>query len=145
MIYAVIWDFGFIAAIYYIDIYYIEFSSPAAMCYHVPNKGERMIRYYGYYSNVARGKRKILEEDELIPSVLESDESSEERRKNWARMIQKIYEVDPLACPKCSGAMKVISVIEDEKVVNKIVKHLGLWNRKARPPPKATGPPTVRE
>ena len=30
----------------------------AAMCSHVPNKGEQMARYYGYYSNVARGKRK---------------------------------------------------------------------------------------
>ncbi len=29
----------------------------AAMCSHVPNKGEQMVRYYGYYSNVARGKR----------------------------------------------------------------------------------------
>jgi len=24
----------------------------------VPNKGEQMVRYYGYYSNVSRGKRK---------------------------------------------------------------------------------------
>ena len=30
----------------------------AAMCSHVPNKGEQMVRYYGYYSNVARGKQK---------------------------------------------------------------------------------------
>jgi len=28
------------------------------MCSHVPGKGEQMVRYYGYYSNVARGKRK---------------------------------------------------------------------------------------
>ena len=28
------------------------------MCYHVPNKDEQMVRYYGYYSNVVRGKRK---------------------------------------------------------------------------------------
>ena len=104
-----------------------------------------MVRYYGYYSNVARGKRKMREEDELIPSILESDDSSKERRKNWTRLIQKIYEVDPLTCQKCSGAMKVISVIEDEEIVKKILKHLGLWERKARPPPKATGPPKVQE
>jgi hypothetical protein len=30
----------------------------AAMCSHVPNKGEQMVRYYGHYSNVSRGKRK---------------------------------------------------------------------------------------
>ncbi|MFH1351318.1 MAG: transposase, partial [Pseudomonadota bacterium] len=110
----------------------------AAMCSHVPNKGEQMVRYYGYYSNVSRGKRKKQNQDVLIPCILEPDESSRESRKNWARLIQKIYEVDLLTCPKCSGAMKVISVIEDEGVIKKILKHLGLWEVKPRPPPKAT-------
>jgi len=56
--------------------------------------------------------------------------------KNWARLIQKIYEVDPLTCPKCQGRMKIISFIEDEELIEKILKHLGLWDFKARPPPK---------
>ena len=115
----------------------------AAMCSHVPNKGEQMVRYYGHYSNVARGKRKKQDQDRLIPSILEPEGSSEEFRKSWARLIQKIYEVDPLTCPRCSGGMKVISVIEDEEVIKKILKHLGLWDRKARPPPKATGAPKI--
>jgi hypothetical protein len=38
--------------------------------------------------------------------------------------------------------MKVISVIEQNEIVKKILKHLGLWEIKPRPPPKATGPPT---
>ena len=67
--------------------------------------------------------------------------SSEEFRKSWARLIQKIYEVDPLICPKCQNQMKIISMVENEEVIKKILKHLGLWDRKARPPPKATGPP----
>ncbi|MBN2034679.1 MAG: transposase, partial [Deltaproteobacteria bacterium] len=108
----------------------------AAMCSHVPNKGEQMVRYYGYYSNVSRGKRKKENQDEWIPFILESDDSSKERRKNWARLIQKIYEVDPLTCPRCSGKMKVISVIEDQDVIKKILKHLGLWEVKPRPPPR---------
>ena len=115
----------------------------AAMCSHVPNKGEQTVRYYGHYSNVARGNRKKQDQDDLIPSILEPDGSSEEFRKSWARLIQKIYEVDPLTCPRCSGGMKVISVIEDEEVIKKILKHLGLWDRKARPPPKATGAPKI--
>jgi hypothetical protein len=49
-----------------------------------------------------------------------------EYRKNWSRLIQKIYEVDPLTCPKCQGRMKIISFIEDEEVIKKILKHLGL-------------------
>jgi hypothetical protein len=60
------------------------------MCSHVPNKGEQMVRYYYYYSNVSRGKRKIRGKDDAIPSILEpvedpdlgGDGSSRELRKN---------------------------------------------------------------
>jgi len=69
-----------------------------AMCSHVPNKGEQMVRYYGFYSNVSWGKRKKRDSDELIPSILESEESSKEYRRNWARLIEEIYEVAPLTC-----------------------------------------------
>ncbi len=47
----------------------------AAMCSHVPNKGEQMVRYYGYYSNVTRGKRKKKDQDGLISCILEPVES----------------------------------------------------------------------
>jgi hypothetical protein len=32
--------------------------------------------------------------------------------------------------------MTVISVIEDQDVIKKILKHLGLWEVKPRPPPR---------
>ena len=60
-------------------------------------------------------------------------------------MIQKINEVDPLMCPECSKAMKIVSFIEDEEIIEKILKHLGLWEKKARPPPKAAGPSKIPE
>ena len=41
----------------------------------------------------------------------------------------------------CSGKMKILSFIEDPEVIKKILKHLGLWDIKARPPPKATATP----
>ena len=71
-------------------------------CSHIPDRGEQMAQYYGYYSYVSRGKRKKTKEDG-VPCILETDQSSKEYRKNWARLIQKIYEVDPLTCPKCRG------------------------------------------
>jgi hypothetical protein len=48
--------------------------------------------------------------------------SSKEARQNWARLIQKIYEVDPLVCPKCQGQMKIISFIEDLDIIEKILQ-----------------------
>ena len=41
--------------------------------------------------------------------------------------------------------MKVISVIENEDVIKKILKHLGLWEREARPPPKIEKSPKLMD
>ena len=95
---------------------------------------------YGYYSNVCRGKRKETEDDG-VPCILEADKSSKEYRKNWAWLIQKIYEVDPLTCPQCRGTMRIVSFIEDREVIKAILKHLGLWLVKSRPIPQAHAPP----
>jgi hypothetical protein len=114
----------------------------AAMCSHVPNRGEQMVRYYGWYSNVTRGKRQKLAEDDAVSCILEPDKSSAACRKSWARLIQKIYEVDPLICPICRGTMRIISSIEDREVVKTILQHLGLWLSRSRPPAKAHAPPS---
>ena len=71
----------------------------------------------------------------MLPSILEPTGSSKEYRRNWARLIQKIREVDPLTCTKCQGKMRIIAFIEDEEVIEKILKHLGLWEVKPRPSP----------
>jgi hypothetical protein len=34
--------------------------------------------------------------------------------------------------------MNILKFIEDPEVIKKILKHLGLWDIKTRPPPKAT-------
>jgi len=113
----------------------------AAMCTHVPNPGEQMVRYYGYYSNVTRGKRQKFAKDDAVPYIIESDRSPAACRKSWARLIQKIYEVDPLICPKCRGTMRIISSIEDREVIKTILNHLGLWLIRSMPPTKAHAPP----
>jgi hypothetical protein len=38
--------------------------------------------------------------------------------------------------------MKIISFIDDQQLVKKILKHLGLWDVKRKPVPRANGPPT---
>jgi hypothetical protein len=37
--------------------------------------------------------------------------------------------------------MKIISFIEREELIKKILKYLGLWEVKSRPPPKIHSPP----
>jgi len=42
-------------------------------------------------------------------------------------LIKKIWEADPLECPKCGGEMKVIALIDERSVIEKILRHLGIW------------------
>lgn len=110
----------------------------ALLSCHIPNKGEQMVRYYGFYSNVMRGKRKKLKGDrdeKVVVFEYEPLASSRQYRKKWSQLIKKVYEVNPLICPRCKCEMKIISFILDPLVVKKILRHLGLLEQKAHSPP----------
>ena len=60
-------------------------------------------------------------------------------------MIKKVYEMDPLICPRCGFPMRVLSCIEDPPVVRRILDHLGLWDAcKRAPPAQPTATESIR-
>jgi len=59
--------------------------------------------YYGYYSNKSRGMRKKSETDDEIPTVMPGEISSAQFKRNWARLIKKVYEIDPFIMSQMSG------------------------------------------
>ena len=111
---------------------YLEFI--ARVTSHIPEKGQVMIRYYGSYANAHRGKKKKAGVDLSCPPIIE-DEVSFTPSRGWAEMIKKVYEIDPLICPKCGGTMRIVSFIKDYKVIDKIINHLKLTFKAERPPP----------
>jgi hypothetical protein len=68
------------------------------------------IRYFGLYANAHRGKIHKSEEGEHKFLIIE-EECPRIPRRDWAEMIRKVYEFDPLLFLKCQGEMKVISFI----------------------------------
>lgn len=90
--------------------------------------------YYGHYSNATRGRLK-KEDSQPEYHIIEGD-SPGGLNRSWARLIQRIYEVDPLLYPRCGKKMKIIAFIEDYKVVKKILDYLGIYEfeRKRQPP-----------
>ena len=114
----------------------------AEVTQHIPNKGEHQIRYFGWYSNKKRGmvekaKKPIAP---ALPGMPEQDTTYRRKcRMTWAALIKCVYEVDPLKCPKCGGEMRIVAFIEEEKVIEKILRHCDLWkDHKPRPPPPAS-------
>ena len=45
-------------------------------------------------------------------------------KRAWARLLAKVYEVDPFVCPKCGSEMKVIAIIQEPNEIKRILRHL---------------------
>lgn len=63
------------------------------------------------------------------PVIKSSEEGSSLSKSHWARMIKKVFEIDPLECPNCHQAMRIISCIDQGNVIYKILAHLGLLGK----------------
>jgi hypothetical protein len=93
-----------------------------------------MVRYYGLYANAHRGKVKKASLA-AFPLRIVEEELRRVPSKGWAAMIRKVYEVDPMVCPRCGGAMHVVAFLTEHAVVDRIIDHLKLTFVAERPPP----------
>ena len=73
------------------------------------------------------------------------------RRRGWAKLIAQVWLQDPSLCASCQKPMKIVSAIsspEQDDVIERILRHLHLWDppwfrqRRVRGPPPSTGPPS---
>ena len=83
-----------------------------------------------YYSNRSRGARRLIENGDDTAGSIHIDEppANTRRKATWARLIQKAYEVNPLAWVNCGSNMRIIALIDDVDVVERILKHLKVWD-----------------
>jgi hypothetical protein len=52
------------------------------------------------------------------------------------KLIKRVYEVDPLVCPRCHGEMRIVAFIVDAAVIDKILRHLfAKGDHRVRGPP----------
>jgi hypothetical protein len=121
----------------------------AASTLFIPPQGVRLIRYFGLYSSRSRWKWPLWDHvvrhaprgwkeahgvtaAHSFPQHSSATVPESACRSAWAKLIAKIYEVDPLVCPRCSSKMRVLAVITNPAEVNKILRHL---IKIGRPPP----------
>ena len=113
----------------------------AEVTQHIPDPGEHLIRYYGWYSNKTRGQRNQRQPlTDTGTSAAARPPTAREARKGWAALIRQVYETDPIGCPQCGSTMRIISFIEGHQTegIEKILRHGGLGDE-SRGPPVAVG------
>ena len=109
-----------------------------------------MVRYYGWYSNRSRGKRRLAEEalewssDDIEVIDVSGYSPKPVPTKKWRELIVKVWEVDPLLCPRCGSVMLLQALTDDPSQVKHILKALDLYDdfvpgeTPARSPPQST-------
>jgi len=63
------------------------------------------------------------------------DDPTRARRLDWATLLKRSFGIDALACPRCGHRMQLLAVLEDPRVAEKILTHLGLPIRAPPAPP----------
>ena len=49
------------------------------------------------------------------------------RRISWARLLERVFDIDMQHCPNCAvGELKIIAATLERPVIEKILTHLGL-------------------
>ena len=126
----------------------------AELTQHIPPKGVQLIRRYGLYSSRIKGNWENIpavaerapagwkKQHGMVPQVCDaesfdplSDTDSAEAsayKKAWARLLSKVYEIDPFICPRCGSEMMVIAIIQKPQEIERILRHLA---KQGRPPP----------
>jgi hypothetical protein len=110
----------------------------ARLCQHIPPPGFHLTRLYGAYANRTRGAR-ARRMDRAGSGRTEHDDAPEaptpsQRRREWARLIAKVFEVDPLRCV-CGATMRVVAFILRPAVIRKIIEHRPCTEPRAHAPP----------
>jgi hypothetical protein len=117
-----------------------------AITSQIPDPGQHLVRYYAWYSNRTRGQRAAARSGGKTaakpPEPAPTSPAVRASRASWARLLRRIFEVDPLLCPRCSSEMKVVSVITDPAVVDRILRHLR-ERAKADPFEQGRAPPAA--
>ena len=137
----------------------------AAITQHISNKFSQPSRYYGFYSKKSRGLRSEARrsEEAKAEQMEQTQDTAKENKEGvniidvskyqlkkvpslkWGECIKKIWNTDPLICPECMEPMKIIAFITEGPIIQKILKHLGLWEEgTARDPPPKTDAPEMR-
>jgi hypothetical protein len=117
----------------------------ARLTAQIPGPHERLVLYYGLYANASR-QRRVPGDRDVPPALgdnsITGDESEwrRSRRIRWAKLIKKVWKEDPLLCSRCGGAMRIISFITDQTVIDKILRHIG-FTHPGTPPPRYHPPP----
>lgn len=78
------------------------------------------------------------------PAETPNAEGRRARGRVWADLMQRTFGLDVLGCPRCGGRLRLIALIEQAAVIQRILRHLGLPETVPTPSPARAPPLPLR-
>jgi hypothetical protein len=93
----------------------------------VPRPRLHLIRFHGVLAPNAKLRAAVAPgpaQNTRVPS--DEQAHGAPARMGWARLLERVFDLDLEHCPQCGGNFKIIAAIEEPAVIVKILTHLGL-------------------
>ena len=103
----------------------------AELSQHIPNMWEQTTRYVGVYSARTRGAKRLQLD---FPGELPEIDPPERSSAYWATCMKRVFELNPLECPKCGAQMKIKAFVQEQSEIQRLCKNLGVIPWRAPPP-----------
>jgi hypothetical protein len=136
----------------------VEFLGRLAVL--VPRPRTNLILYHGVLGPRAAWRAEVVPrrpsvddgdagvKDSATEQVRQADPAETARRQArgqcWASLMARTFGLDVLACPRCGGRLRLIALIEEAAVIDRILRHLGVATEVPAPSP-ARAPPLRAE
>lgn len=62
----------------------------------------------------------------------------------WAELMRRTFGFDVLACPRCGGRLRLVALIEEAAVIDRILRHVGVPTEVPTPRPARAPPECAR-
>ena len=96
----------------------------------IPPPRLHMIRYHGVFAPNSKWRKEVVPKSVAVVSDCHNNANDEgachhghsRRLLGFAKLMQRVFEIDVLQCPKCKGRMQRIAFITERSVIRKMLR-----------------------
>lgn len=97
----------------------------------IPRPRRHLRHYHGAFAPNSPLRKKVVVsakrrlDGEISPTIQQAAEKTKRISLDWAALIARIYEVNPMICSRCGNKIKILSFVTNKAEIYRIIKGIG--------------------
>jgi hypothetical protein len=96
----------------------------------VPPPRIHLTRFHGVLAPHSKLRKHVVPKKEEDPTQdpvsITAEKPKRSKRKSWAELLARVFNIDMKSCPLCNGEFKIVAAIIETGAIKKILTHMGL-------------------